>query len=120
VELTLGDTVVTAEVADDEQERATGLMYRKTLEPDQGMLFVYGDEHVRDFWMKNTTIPLSIAFINEEAHIVSIRDMAPMMEASTSSVIPARYALEMEQGWFTSHDVRAGQAVGGIPLEEGK
>jgi len=120
VELELQGTVVTAEIADDEEKRAIGLMYRETLGLNQGMLFVYEDEQVREFWMKNTLIPLSIAFMNEEGQIVSIQDMAARSERGTSSVIPSRYALEMELDWFANHGVRSGQDVGGIPWEAGE
>ena len=117
VELRLGESLVIAELADSEGEREQGLMYREALGQDEGMLFAYPDEELRVFWMKNTSIPLSIAFINSTGRIVRIDDMSPFSEDQVSSVFEAKYALEMQQGWYSTHGVRTGQVVGGIPPE---
>jgi uncharacterized membrane protein (UPF0127 family) len=117
VELSLGAWVVTAELADSEQEREQGLMYRDSLGQDEGMLFAYEDEELRYFWMKNTSLPLSIAFINSSGRIMRIDDMEPFSENQTPSVFQAKYALEMHRGWYSTHGVRTGQVVGGIPPE---
>jgi uncharacterized membrane protein (UPF0127 family) len=115
VNLTVGGHKVVAEVAQEADERATGLMHRFSLQPDHGMLFVFERSERLSFWMKNTYIPLSIAFIDERGRIVNIEDMAPQSEATHWSSAPARYALEMRKGWFAERGVRAGDRVDGIP-----
>ena len=113
--LTVGVRPVVAEVADDDAERAAGLMYRTALGRDQGMLFVYPTEGARSFWMKNTLLPLSIAYLDKEGLIVRIADMKPQDVTPIPSGKPALYALEMEQGWFVSHGVTEGMTVRGLP-----
>lgn len=113
--LTVGGETITVEVADDESERQIGLMYRESLGRDAGMLFVYPDAQERRFWMKNTRVPLSIAFIGADGRVVSISDMVPLDLNTTPSGGPARYALEMNRGWFASHGVRVGDPVQGLP-----
>jgi len=113
--LTLGGKTITVEVASDPAARAYGLMGRAALDSDSGMLFVYPDEQKRSFWMKNTPLPLSIAFMESSGRIVFITDMIPLNEAPVSSKYSAMYALEMRKGWFEEHSVRAGQMVGGLP-----
>jgi len=115
MELELQGTRVTVEIADSDHERAQGLMYRESLDADHGMLFVYPDEDLRYFWMKDTPLPLSIAFFDADGMIVNISDMRPLSEQTTPSKIAAQYALEMNQGWFRSHGVRTGQTVTGLP-----
>jgi uncharacterized membrane protein (UPF0127 family) len=120
ITLILGGTEVSAEVADSPQERALGLMGRVSLQPDAGMLFVYPDEAVRSFWMKNTPLPLSIAYISQGGRIVHIASMQPLSEEPVPSVHPTMYALEMTQGWFAEHGVKVGQPVAGLPEPAGK
>jgi uncharacterized membrane protein (UPF0127 family) len=115
VSLLVAGEVVMAEVADDPEERALGLMGRRALEPGQGMLFVYPDEAPRSFWMKNTLLPLSIAYLDAEGAVVAIRDMAPHDERGVPSGRPARYALEVPQGWFGAVGLAEGQRVEGLP-----
>ena len=108
-----------AEVADEPSERQMGLMARTTLPSDAGMLFVYPDSRERGFWMKNTLLPLSIAYLDEEGAIVHIADMRPLCEELVPSHLPARYALEANRGWFAAHGVRIGDRVtraDGAPL----
>ena len=114
VTLTLRGRDVTAEVAATPAQRGRGLMFRERLAPDAGMLFVYEVAEIQHMWMKNTLIPLSVAFIDERGRIVSISDMAPLSESVHSSAAPARFALEMNRGWFARHGVRAGERVGGL------
>jgi uncharacterized membrane protein (UPF0127 family) len=106
---------VTVELAINGDQRATGLMHRETMGADEGMLFVYVDEKPRSFWMKDTSLPLTIAYADRHGVIVKILDMTPFSTDSVQSVYPAMYALEMNQGWFASHDVVAGDAITGIP-----
>ena len=106
---------IRVEVADSPQERSQGLMFRDSMDPDRGMLFVYPDVRARSFWMENTTIPLSIAFIDEQGAIFRVRDMVPLDRGHTFSGLPARYALEMNRGWFAEHQVEPGALVEGLP-----
>ena len=114
VELRIQGHRVLAEVAATEQSRTTGLMYRFSLKPDSGMLFVFGTPQPLAFWMKNTYVPLSIAFIDADGRIVNIEDMAPQTEDTHCAQRPARYALEMERGWFASRGIKPGTKLGGI------
>lgn len=113
--LTLGDAVVTVEIADEPSERSRGLMYRDTLGADDGMLFVYPDAAERSFWMHNTRIPLSIAYLDAGGRIVHMADMAPLDDTSVPSGAPAVYALEVNAGWFARHGVHVGDVVKGLP-----
>jgi uncharacterized membrane protein (UPF0127 family) len=113
--LTIGTATVSVEIADDPAEREHGLMKRETLGPDQGMLFVYPDERPRNFWMKDTSLPLSIAYLDAQGRIVRIADMAPFDTSTVPSVRPAMYALEVNQGWFTRHAIQVGASVKGVP-----
>lgn len=106
---------VIAEVADTTKAREQGLMGRKFLGDDEGMIFVYTDEKPRSFWMKNTPLPLSIAYADKDGKIVKILDMEPYSEDRVQSIYPAQYALEMKQGWFTEHGVESGDRIGKLP-----
>lgn len=113
--LTIGDVKVVAEVADSRMERGVGLMHRTTLDAGTGMLFVYPQERRLSFWMRNTTLPLSIAFIDKRGTIVRISDMRPLDETHVPSDWPALYALEVPQGWFGMVGVSVGDKVAGLP-----
>jgi len=113
-QLTAGMHVIRAEVASNNETRARGLMYRKELAPNGGMLFVFEQPAVQCFWMRNTLIPLSIAFMLDDGTITNIADMAPMTENSHCSSAPVRLALEMEQGWFAKRGISAGKKIGGL------
>ena len=113
--LHVGGRTITVEVADTPQARALGLMGRGSMGPDNGMLFVYPDEAQRSFWMKNTILPLSIAFVSKTGSIVHLADMDPLSERAVPSVHPTMYAIEMNRGWFETHGVKVGQRVGGLP-----
>ena len=119
--------IARVELADDDPSRARGLMQRTSLRPDHGMLFVYPTETTRTFWMKNTLIPLSIAFATSTGRIVDIQEMVPggdvpdPRQRRYRSARPATYALEMAAGWFAAKGIRVGDRmefhpeVGGIP-----
>lgn len=112
---------ITAEVADDTSERTAGLMFREKLAPDSGMLFVMPRPERAAFWMKNTLIPLSIAYINSSGTILEIHDMKPHDEKTVPSVFPTvAYALEMEKGWFSDAGVGPGDRLKGLPPLTGK
>jgi hypothetical protein len=113
--LTTGIHVITAEVAATPHSRMIGLMMRDRLAPNHGMVFVFEDKSKHCFWMRNTLIALSIAFIDDDGTIVSIADMTPKSEASTCPPRPIRYALEMDQGWFAKRGVSAGKKISGLP-----
>lgn len=111
---------VHVEIADDSAERAQGLMYRTELGEDKGMLFIFNEESIRSFWMKNTLIPLSIAFIDSEGRIVDIQKIEPVGREQTVSDVelpryvsaePAKYALEVNQGFFEERGVEVGDMV---------
>jgi uncharacterized membrane protein (UPF0127 family) len=105
---------LTAEVAATDAQRMQGLMHRRMLPENRGMLFVFSYSVPQSFWMMNTYIPLSIAFIDESGAIVNIADMKPLTTDSHSSAKPAKYALEMNQGWFTKRGIKAGAKVEGL------
>lgn len=113
--LTIGEHKIVAEVAVTPEQRSLGLMNRFSLKPDHGMLFVFELPEPQAFWMKNTFIPLSIAFIGADGRIVNIEDMAPQTEDSHWSKGPAMYALEMRKGWFRDKGIGPGAVVKGIP-----
>ena len=113
--LTIGSQVLTAEIAATDAHRQTGLMYRFSLAPDSGMLFVFDAPRLRSFWMRNTYVALSIAFIDAQGAILNIEDMAPRDERSTWSAGPALYALEMRKGWFAQNGIGPGARVQGLP-----
>jgi uncharacterized protein len=99
---------IRVEVAKTQKERNTGLMGRRHLGQDEGMLFIFEKEDYIGFWMKNTLIPLSIAFIDKECRIVNIAEMEPLTLDSHDPPKPILYALEMNKGWFSSHGIKAG------------
>jgi hypothetical protein len=115
VKLTAGIHVITAEAATTPQSRTVGLMHRERLAPNHGMLFVFEDKWQQCFWMRNTVVPLTIAFIEDDGTIVQLADMAPRSDANHCSQKPVRYALEMEQGWFAKRGLAAGAKLGGLP-----
>lgn len=114
MQLTAGMHVIRAEVASDPTSRARGLMFRERLGSNEGMLFVFERAERHCFWMRNTPLPLSIAFIDEAGTIINIENMQPRSDESHCPARPARYALEMEQGWFAKRGISAGLKVGGL------
>ena len=113
VELSAGFHRIEAEVAANQPARMQGLMQRRSLGPNQGMLFVFPFRDRHCMWMRNTLIPLSVAFLDEAGRIINIADMQPRSEANHCAAAPARFALEMNQGWFASRGLRPGQKIGG-------
>jgi uncharacterized membrane protein (UPF0127 family) len=99
---------VNVELADTDEKRALGLMYRRVLAENEGMLFIFEEAAHRSFWMRNTYIPLSIAYIGRDGIINEIYDMKPLDEKTTYSQKPAMYALEMKQGWFARNNIGQG------------
>jgi uncharacterized membrane protein (UPF0127 family) len=115
-ELHIKDAHILAEVVSKPPDRALGLMYRRSLAPDSGMLFVFDSSEFQRFWMKNTLIPLSIAFITRDSLISDILEMAPL-DTTTPYISskPVLYALEMNSGWFQIQGIKPGDTVRGLP-----
>lgn len=113
----VGGHAVKVELAITGPARMEGLMHRDSMPADAGMLFIYPDTEPRSFWMKDTHIPLSIAFADNSGKIVKIADMQPFDTGHTKSLYPAKYALEMNQGWFQKNGVEKGAMITGIPAD---
>ena len=114
LQLSAGMHLIKAEVAADFSTRAQGLMYRKALAPNAGMLFIFDEPAVHCMWMKNTFIPLSVAFLDEHGTIVNIEDMQAHTEQSHCASAPVLLALEMSRGWFAQRGIKAGARLGGL------
>jgi uncharacterized membrane protein (UPF0127 family) len=112
--LNAGIHLIQAEVANTFETRMTGLMHRPKLGANNGMLFVFPDVGRHCMWMKNTLVPLSVAFLDERGVILNIADMQPLDETSHCASAPARFALEMNQGWFAAKSIKPGARISGI------
>ena len=117
VRLTAGMYQIDAQVASAPTEHQTGLMYRQEMPQQEGMLFAFPQPSVQCFWMKNTLMPLTAAFVADDGRIVNLADMAPRTLDSHCSDEPVRYVLEMNQGWFAKKGIRAGARLGGAPFQ---
>jgi uncharacterized membrane protein (UPF0127 family) len=115
VKLTAGMHQIDAQVARTTDERMTGLMHRKEMPQHEGMLFVFEQPTQQCFWMKNTLLPLSAAFVADDGTVVNVEDMNPQTLDSHCSVKPVRYVLEMNKGWFDKRGIKAGFRIGGLP-----
>jgi len=115
VPLNIGIHVVHAEVAATPEEREQGLMFRKNMGPNNGMLFLFGTPSGVCMWMKNTLIPLSVAFIDSAGKIINIEDMQPQTTTSHCAKKPIFYALEMNRGWFRQKHIGPGAVIDGLP-----
>jgi uncharacterized membrane protein (UPF0127 family) len=116
ITLNAGMHNIRAEVARTPLQTQTGMMYRTAMATHEGMLFVFDGLQPRCFWMKNTVLPLSIAFIADDGSIVNLADMQPQSEASHCSTQPVRFALEMNQGWFAKRGIKPGFKLKGPPF----
>lgn len=115
VPLTAGMHVIQAEVAATEAQRQQGLMFREKLGPNAGMVFLFGQPAQVCMWMKNTPLPLSVAFLDERGKILNIEDMQPQTTNSHCATGPATYALEMNKGWFAQKNIKPGTTIAGLP-----
>ena len=115
VQLQAGMHLIKAEVASTPAQRQQGLMFRTKMEQNEGMLFVFGAPAKSCMWMKNTPIPLSVAFIDQAGRIVNIEDMQPLTEQSHCSDGLVHYALEMNRGWFKQRHIKPGSSLAGLP-----
>ncbi|GAB1384241.1 MAG TPA: DUF192 domain-containing protein [Ottowia sp.] len=116
--LTAGMHRIDAQLASSPAQRQIGLMHRKDMPTHEGMLFSFEEPGVQCFWMKNTLIPLTAAFVADDGTIVNLADMQPLQETSHCSAKPVRYVLEMNQGWFAQRHVKAGHRLGGGPFSK--
>jgi uncharacterized protein len=103
-----------AEVASTETQRSTGLMHRRMLPENRGMLFIFPDIAIHAMWMMNTHVPLSVAFLDRDGTIINIADMQPHTQDTHPAQKPAKYALEMNQGWFSKRGIKPGAKVDGL------
>jgi uncharacterized membrane protein (UPF0127 family) len=111
IPIIVGERKIAVEIADTSLSRDMGLMFRNHLPENGGMLFIFEDSSPRRFWMKNTQIPLSIAYANDRGVILNIENMNPMSREGVWSRGPAKYALEMNQGWFESNSIKPGDTI---------
>jgi len=115
-ELKIGGVSLHAEIADTPQSSETGLMFRSSMPENHGMLFVFDEPKRAEFWMKNTKIPLSIAYIDSTGKILEVKSMKPFDETIIpSSTDKVAFALEVNKDWFSRHNIAPGQAIQGIP-----
>src|SRR5665647_518858 len=118
IKLSAGIHVIDAQVAATPQQRSTGLMFRQNMPQSEGMLFVFEQAAPQCFWMKNTLLPLTAAFVADDGTIVNLADMKPQTTESHCSTQPVRYVLEMNQGWFNKKGIKAGFKLGGQPFAD--
>lgn len=114
VQLSAGIHLIHAELADNDSARMRGLMFRQSLAPNYGMLFVFDRPDVQCMWMRNTLIALSVAFLDDDGTVVNIEEMKPQTDQSHCASRPVRYALEMSAQWFSRHGIAPGSRLLGI------
>lgn len=114
ISLTIGGHKIAAEVASTDSQRSQGLMHRRMLPENRGMLFVFPETALHGMWMMNTYIPLSVAFLDAKGVIINIADMEPHTRTTHGATQPAKYALETNQGWFRKRGIKAGAKVEGL------
>jgi uncharacterized protein len=117
IQLSAGMHLIQAELARTPDQRSIGLMFRKTMATNEGMLFAFDTPGQQCFWMKNTLLPLSAAFVADDGSIVNIEDMKPQTLDSHCSAKPVRFVLEMNQGWFAKRGLKAGSKLQGAPFK---
>jgi uncharacterized membrane protein (UPF0127 family) len=114
IALTIGGHKITAEVASTDEQRSLGLMHRRMLPENRGMLFVFPQIALHGMWMLNTYVPLSVAFLDAKGVIINIADMEPHTRTTHGATQPAKYALEANRGWFKKRGIEAGARVEGL------
>ena len=119
VELSAGIHLIHAELADNDRARMRGLMYRRTLAPNHGMLFIFDETDRHCMWMRNTLLPLAVAFIDNDGSIVNIEEMKAQTDDTHCARHGVHYALEMKDGWFKAHGLAAGSVIKGIDKAAG-
>jgi uncharacterized membrane protein (UPF0127 family) len=116
IRLNAGIHNIQAEIARTPDQRATGLMFRERMAANDGMLFAFEEPATQCFWMKNTLLPLSVAFVADDGTVVNIDDMKPQTLDSHCSLMPVRFVLEMNKGWFAKRGIKAGYKLQGEPF----
>jgi len=116
ITLNAGMHLIQAEVAQTPEQRSTGLMFRPTMGPNEGMLFAFEEPGQQCFWMKNTLLPLSVAFVADDGSVVNIESMKPQTLDSHCSKKPVRFVLEMNDGWFAKRGIKPGFKLTGKPF----
>jgi hypothetical protein len=114
--LSAGMHLIQAQVASTPDQRSIGLMFRREMPANEGMLFIFEQPQTQCFWMKNTFLPLTAAFVADDGSIVNLTDMKPQTTDSHCSTKPVRYVLEMHQGWFDKRGIKAGTRLSGQPF----
>ena len=109
---------IDAQVAATDEQRATGLMFRRQMPQHEGMLFIFERPSQQCFWMKNTLLPLSAAFVDDDGTVVNVEDMKPQTLDSHCSSRPVRFVLEMNQGWFAKKGIKPGARLAGAPFRQ--
>jgi len=120
VKLSVGLHQIDAQVAMQPEQRQIGLMFRRDMPAGEGMLFVFNQAGKQCFWMKNTLIPLTAAFVADDGTIVNLADMKPQVTDSHCSEKPVRYVLEMNVGWFAKKGIKAGSKLKGPPFDKAR
>lgn len=120
ITLSAGIHQIDTQVAMTPEQHAVGLMYRKEMPQHEGMLFVFQNPTKQCFWMKNTVLPLTAAFVADDGTIVNLEDMKPQTTESHCSLKPVRFVLEMNQGWFAKKGLKAGSRLAGQPFASGQ
>ena len=118
IRLSTGMHVLQVQVAQTPEQQATGLMFRKTMGTNDGMLFIFDEPRQQCFWMKNTLLPLSVAFIADDGSVVNLDNMKPQTLDSHCSTKPVRFVLEMNVGWFDKRGIKAGSKFAGEPFKK--
>lgn len=117
IKISAGMHLIDTQLALTHEQRATGLMFRKEMPQSEGMLFIFEQASQQCFWMKNTLLPLTAAFVADDGTIVNLADMKPQTTESHCSKQPVRYVLEMNQGWFAKKGIKAGFKLAGKPFQ---
>ena len=115
LDLTVGIHLISAEVARTDEQRERGLMFRESMPTNHGMLFVFDQDGKQCMWMRNTPLPLAVAFLDADGTIANVEEMRPNTDSIHCSVRPVRYALEMNAKWFEQRKIKAGHAIRGLP-----
>ena len=118
IRLSSGMHVLQVQVAQTPEQQQIGLMFRKTMGTNDGMLFIFDEPRQQCFWMKNTLLPLSVAFIADDGSVVNVDDMKPLTLDSHCSTKPVRYVLEMNVGWYDKRGIKAGSKFQGQPFKK--
>jgi len=118
IRLSAGMHVLQVQVAQTPEQQTIGLMFRKSMGTNEGMLFVFDEPRQQCFWMKNTLLPLSVAFIDDRGTVTNIDDMKPQTLDSHCSTKPVRFVLEMNVGWFDKRGIKAGSKLQGEPFKK--